>query len=56
MPNRLELPDDLLKLIEKRDGEDRRQAGCGPEEAGVDFDRRSGEDRRTEVKPEDGAR
>ncbi|MEQ8837127.1 MAG: hypothetical protein RID07_10030 [Lacipirellulaceae bacterium] len=46
MPNRLELPDELQTLIEKRE-EERRQ-DPRTEEAAVDpADRRTGEDRRS---------
>ncbi|QDV74255.1 hypothetical protein [Botrimarina mediterranea] len=44
MSNRLELPDDLASLIEKREQDDRRQAAAGPPSA--IGERRSGVDRR----------
>ncbi len=51
MPNRLELPEDLGSLIEKREQEDRRATGAEKPEPGKRTsqpatDRRSGEDRR----------
>jgi len=44
MPNRLNVPQDLDALIEKRDTEDRRQE----QENSVSKERRSGTDRREE--------
>jgi hypothetical protein len=44
--NRLELPDDLASLIEKREQDDRRQANDGPPDA--TGERRTGADRRDE--------
>lgn len=46
MSNRLELPDDLASLIEKREQDDRRQANDGPPDA--TGERRTGADRRDE--------
>lgn len=48
MANRLELPDELNSLIEKREGEDRRVADPSSAKNGhpVHGERRSGEDRR----------
>lgn len=46
MPNRLELPEELLALIEKREGDERRQDGSTAEVAADPADRRTGEDRR----------
>lgn len=58
MPNRLNLPDDLSSLIEKREEEERRQndadhaqhaAETGAQEEGNFVERRSGKDRREEA-------
>lgn len=46
MSNRLELPDDLASLIEKREQDDRRQANDGPPAA--TGERRTGTARRHE--------
>ena len=46
MPNRLELPDDLASLVEKREQDDRRQGSDGPPAA--TGERRSGVARRDE--------
>ncbi|QDS98952.1 hypothetical protein [Adhaeretor mobilis] len=47
MPNRIEVPDELQSLIEKREGDERRneteQTSNAPKE-----DRREGKDRRSE--------
>ncbi|MEM6798304.1 MAG: hypothetical protein AAF589_02215 [Planctomycetota bacterium] len=56
MPNRIELPDDLASLIEKREQEDRRVSGVEPVEPGKrksngQADRRSGKERRSEQYP-----
>lgn len=47
MPNRLELPEELQNLIEKREGEERRQDSSSAEVAADPADRRTGEDRRS---------
>ena len=52
MANPLDIPDDLLHLIEKRDGEDRRDPNRQelPRDAtGNPIDRRDGGDRRSDA-------
>lgn len=51
MANRIELPDDLLLLIEKREGDERRAEGA-PDALAIEAERRSGEDRRSETASE----
>lgn len=52
MSNRLELPDDLASLVEKREQDDRRQLSDGPPTA--IGERRTGADRRDEdIREED---
>ena len=47
MPNRIELPEELQAMIEKREGEERRQSDDSDLSA-TENERRSGEDRRME--------